>query len=84
MYLNSTTNQSVWICIVLTIEKQAKKVYLLSKRVKKNENILKTNVNFKILSQVSRTAANKRSLEITYVEAIRLNNALHLTMYEKT
>ena len=66
MYLNSTTNKTVWDCIVWALGNKPKKGFTLLKHVKKTGNILDNNENFKILSWVFQTVTNKKSLEITY------------------
>lgn len=84
MYLNSTTNQTVWDCIVRTLGNQQKNEFPVIKRVKKNGIILDIIENFKILNRVFQAMSNKKSLEITYAMTLRLMNAQHLTMYQKT
>jgi hypothetical protein len=84
MYLNSIPQQTVWNTIGQTIRKLTIIRTHASKQTKNNEKILKITARFKNLSHVFQTLTNIKYIEITYVKVTCLNNALHLTIYEKT
>jgi hypothetical protein len=73
MYLNSTTNQTVWDCIVQSLEKQVKKVLGQLKQLKKTKIMLKKTKKLEILNRKTGKLENKNSLEITYKGINNLN-----------
>lgn len=66
MYLNSTLNPTVWNCIDLSFEKQAKNTDGVVKGMKKEEKILKKGRRLETQNRKIQKLANKKLLEITY------------------
>ena len=69
MYLNSNLNQPVWICIVQSLEKQAKMAASEVSGIKKEEKNLKIIRKSKRMDRKIKKMVSEKSFEITYIKA---------------